>query len=296
MSRRTIPFETMFDDDWMFSASELVLREEMALQRHLLLEAMDTYGSVEEVLQDLGKLDKRYEFEQLWIVRHTRFTPDEMLVLLQHFNLKRTFRTRMNDYCSGAVALLFVCRRLFFSVEFYNLEWDYRIDSTVINRICREAVQHIMELYKDLILMHPALSHRPVQDHFVRRVAAKTGVDSIHIIGFMDNNVMNAYKAGMRHKIKGSQYQWMYVPSGIVASLYGPLEGRQLPVISLGRSKILLWLERYAKHPDGSSYSIYADSTYPSLSQLASAYSGSVMSVDKRAFHNAMRKVRTSVG
>ena len=91
------------------------------------------------------------------------------------------------------------------------------------------------------------------------------------------------------------QFQAVIILSGLVANLYGPVEGRRHDAGMLKESGLLNILQRRAVTPTGDILCIYGDPAYPLRPHLMGPYRDNPLTPQMRAFNKAMSEVRVSV-
>ena len=91
------------------------------------------------------------------------------------------------------------------------------------------------------------------------------------------------------------QFQAVVIPSGLVANLYGPVEGRRHDAGMLKESGLLNILQRRAVTPTGDILCIYGDPAYPLRPHLMGPYRDNPLTPQMREFNKAMSEVRVSV-
>ncbi|XP_054764968.2 uncharacterized protein LOC129271719 [Lytechinus pictus] len=98
------------------------------------------------------------------------------------------------------------------------------------------------------------------------------------------------------HKqVHSLKYQAVSTPNGMIANLYGPIEGRRHDAFLLRESGLLAELERFSHDTDGNVLCIYGDPAYPLRPQLQVPFPTVAITPDQAAFNGAMSTVRISV-
>ena len=121
--------------------------------------------------------------------------------------------------------------------------------------------------------------------------------------GFVDGTVRQISRPGDNQRVvynghkrvHALQFQAVVIPSGLVANLYGPVEGRRHDAGMLQESGLLNILQRRAVTPTGDILCIYGDPAYPLRPHLMGPYRDNPLTPQMRAFYNAMSEVRVSV-
>ena len=96
-------------------------------------------------------------------------------------------------------------------------------------------------------------------------------------------------------KVHGIKFQSVAAPNGLIANLFGPVEGRRHDSAMLARSGLLQMLERYSIARDGSILCIYGDPAYPLRPQLQRPFRSAQITPLQNEWNKAMSKVRVSV-
>ena len=97
------------------------------------------------------------------------------------------------------------------------------------------------------------------------------------------------------HKEKHLRLTCPATPNGLVANLYGPIEGRRHDSGMLANSSILPLLQEYSVNQNGNQLSIYGDLTYPLRPQLQAPFSNPQLNPQLAAYNTAMSKARAGV-
>ena len=69
-------------------------------------------------------------------------------------------------------------------------------------------------------------------------------------------------------RVHGIKFQSITIPSGIIANLYGPVEGRRHDSAMLRMSAILPLMQQYCIDPNGTALSVYGNPAYTLSPQL----------------------------
>lgn len=86
----------------------------------------------------------------------------------------------------------------------------------------------------------------------------------------------------------------MHAPNGLIAHLFGPIEGRRHDAFMLGESGLNHILQRFRKS-DGEPYIIYGDPAYGITRNILATFRGARLTTDQQEFNSQMSKVRCSV-
>ena len=94
------------------------------------------------------------------------------------------------------------------------------------------------------------------------------------------------------HAIK---FQSVVAPNGLVANLYGPVEGKRHDSGMLAMSGLLDALQRYSVSPYGNTLCIYGDPAYALRPCFQAPFRGAVLTPDQQVRNKSIKEVRVSV-
>ena len=91
------------------------------------------------------------------------------------------------------------------------------------------------------------------------------------------------------------KYQSVVAANGMIANLYGPVEGRSHDAGILRRSELLYKSEECCNEADGIPLCIFGDPAYPVRTHIQAPYKHNNLSDTEKDFNNAMCSARVSV-
>ena len=121
--------------------------------------------------------------------------------------------------------------------------------------------------------------------------------------GFVDGTVRPVCRPGVNQrvlynghkKVHAIKFQAVVAPNGMVANLFGPIEGRRHDAALLANSGLLQSLQQHSVAPNGDVLCIYGDPAYPLRQQLQRPFGGANITPVQRHYNQAMSSVRVSV-
>ena len=121
--------------------------------------------------------------------------------------------------------------------------------------------------------------------------------------GFIDGTVRRLCRPGRNQrvlynghkKVHAIKFQSVATLNGLVANLFGPVEGKRYDSTMLVRSGLLPLLTQHAVDRNGNPLCIYGDPAYPLRPQLQNAFRGANVTPIQSQWNQAMNKTRTSV-
>ena len=169
----------------------------------------------------------------------------------------------------------------------------------ITNRMMDYLFDEYSHLFADLI--QPWLSRDRLR-HFAATIHAK-GAPLENCWGFIDRTVGPLCKPDENQRIlynghkrvHGIKFQSVVAPNGLIASLFGPVEGRRHDSGILVDSGLLQELSHYSFAPDGTPLCVYGDPAYPLRVHLQGPFKGAHLTPAEQQFNKAMSQVRVSV-
>ena len=121
--------------------------------------------------------------------------------------------------------------------------------------------------------------------------------------GFIDGTVRPVSRPGKNQRVlynghkrvHAIKFQSVAAPNGLIANLYGPVEGRRHDSGMLVESALLGDLQRHSFSPVGQPLCVYGDPAYPLNIHLQGPFKGARITPLQNEYNSAMSSVRTSV-
>lgn len=121
--------------------------------------------------------------------------------------------------------------------------------------------------------------------------------------GFIDGTVRPVCKPGKNQrvlynghkKVHSIKFQAIATPHGLIANLFGPVEGKRHDSGMLAMSGLLQQLQQYSVSPAGNILCIYGDPAYPLRPQLQAPFRGVHITTLQKEWNKSMSGVRVSV-
>ena len=96
-------------------------------------------------------------------------------------------------------------------------------------------------------------------------------------------------------RVHGIKFQSVVAPNGLLASLFGTVEGKRHDSGMLVDSRLLQELSQYSFAPDGTPLFFYGHPAYPLRVHLHGPFKGANLTPAEQQFNKAMSQVRVSV-
>ena len=206
--------------------------------------------------------------------------------------------------CCGLDAICMVLRRFAYPNRLSDLEEMFGRPKSGLSLIINQSVE----------ILYRAHQHRflSLDNPWLEPAQLQTYADSIFIkgaplkncIGFVDGTVRLICRP-TRHqrvcynghkRIHALKFQSVVIPCGLIAHLYGPVEGRRHDCALLRMSRLMEEFERRDLNDrDGTPYTLYGDTAYPVRRYLLSPFRGANLRAEEQEFNSRMSSVRECV-
>ena len=132
---------------------------------------------------------------------------------------------------------------------------------------------------------------------------SQSGAPLHNCFGFVDGTVRPLCRPGEHQRIlynghkrvHAIKFQSVATPNGMIANLYGPVEGKRHDSSMLKESNLLQELQLNAIDTNGNILCIYGDPAYPHRPQLQRAFKGGNLTYGQEQWNQGMNAPRTSV-
>ena len=121
--------------------------------------------------------------------------------------------------------------------------------------------------------------------------------------GFIDGTVRPICRPGVNQRVvynghkrvHSLKYQSVAAPNGLIANMFGPVEGRRHDSGMLRDSNLYNQLLQYSHAPNGTALCIYGDRAYPHRIHLQRPFMHGNLNQQQNDYNTAMSKVRVEV-
>ena len=231
-----------------------------------------------------------------------RFLKNDVYRLKEAFRIPDTVKTYNRLSVDGIEALCIFLKRFSYPCRYSDFipcfgrpVPDYCIISNLI-------MEHIFERFKHLLsdMNLPFLAPNYLEDYCCAVYNKGAALDNC--FGFVDGTVRPICRPGKdqrivyngHKKVHSLKFQSVVLPNGLIANMYGPVEGKRHDCSMLRMSNLLTKLQLQAYDTNGRALCIYGDPAYPIRIHLQCPYKNNV-SPQELAFNKSMSRVRVSV-
>ncbi|CAH3183760.1 unnamed protein product [Porites lobata] len=213
-------------------------------------------------LQDKDEAECKTEF---------RFQKNDIPLLLNVLGLPEKITCKQGTVCRGTEALCMLLKRLAYPCRYSDLMSTFGRPVPEISMISNQVVDFIFEHHSHRIT---GWNHTVLNAHSLQIYAdavSNRGAALDNCFGFVDGTVRPICRPDLNqrlvyngHKrVHALKFQSVVTPNGLVANLYGPVEGKKHDAGMLRDSGLYNDLQRYAFSPTGQPLCIYGDPAYP---------------------------------
>ena len=235
-----------------------------------------------------------------------RFEKHDLPLLKQSLRIPDRFVCPQGTVCSGMEGLCILLKRLNYPCRYSDMIHSFARPVPELCMITNTVLDWVYTThgYRLTSWNQPFLSRECLESYAI--AIARKGAPLGNCFGFVDGTVRQICRPGKNQRVvynghkrvHALKFQAVALPNGIVANLFGPVEGRRHDAGMLKDSSVLAALQQVAYNPAGDVLCIYGDPAYPLRPQLMCPYKVGdvqVLTPQMRAFNKAMSEVRVSV-
>jgi len=235
-----------------------------------------------------------------------RVAKEDIPVLVDYLQLPARFICSQGTVCNGLEGICMLLKRLAYPCRYFDMISTFARPVPERCMITNTVLDWIYETHGFRLTSwnQPFISQVSLQQY--SESISRKGTPLTNCFGFIDGTVRPICRPGLNqnivyngHKrVHALKFQAVALPNGLIANLYGPIEGCRHDAGMLRDSGLLGTLERVAFNPAGNVLCLYGDPAYPLRPNLMCPYRVGevpVLTADMRAFNEAMSSVRVCV-
>ena len=235
-----------------------------------------------------------------------RFEKQDLPLLKQALRIPNRFVCPQGTVCSGMEGLCILLKRLNYPCRYSDMVHSFARPVPELCMITNSVLDWVYTTHGHRLTSwnQPFLSRNCLESY--ARAITRKGAPLTNCFGFVDGTVRQISRPGKDQRLvynghkraHALKFQAVALPNGIVANLFGPVEGRRHDAGMLKDSGVLDALQQFAYTPAGDVLCIYEDPAYPLRPQLMGPYKVGnvhVLTPQMIAFNKAMSEVRVSV-
>ena len=144
---------------------------------------------------------------------------------------------------------------------------------------------------------------QPIKLEAYATAVRNSGAALLNCWGFVDGTVRPVCRPGRNQRVLHSghkkvhsfKFQSVTAANGLVANIYGPVEGKRHDSVMLADSSLLATLQQHSFDSNGNPLCIYGDPAYPLRVHLQSPFKGARLMPLQEAYNKSMSQARVSV-
>ena len=237
---------------------------------------------------------------------HFRVAKDDLLILLNALQLPATFKCPQGTVCSGMEGLCLMLKRLAYPCQYFDLILTFAHPIPEVCMTTNTVLDWIYNMHGFHLTSWNQRFLSPANLQEYANAIARQGSPLSNCCGFIDSTVHpiccpgeNQHIVYNGHKrVDALKFHSVALPKGLIANLYGPVDGRRHDAGMLKDSGLLNDLQRVAFSPTGDVLCLYGDPAYPLRPHLMAPFrlrEVSVFTENMEAFNEVMSSVRVSV-
>ncbi|XP_066910729.1 uncharacterized protein [Clytia hemisphaerica] len=203
----------------------------------------------------------------------------------------------------GLEALCILLKRFAYPIRYGDMIPLFGRPVPEFSMISYEVLNHIYDNFNGLLtgFGHPWMSPASLENY--AQVVHDKGGALDFCWGFVDGTVRPICRPGRNQRIlynghkrvHSIKFQSVVTPNGLIANLFGPVEGKRHDSAMLAQSGLLNQLQQHSHKPNGDILCIYGDPAYPLRPHLQAPFRAPGLTPDQTQFNKSMSKVRVTV-
>ena len=236
-------------------------------------------------------------------VSELRFYPGDIYKMIELFGFPEVFTCYNGVVCDSVEAFCLLLKRFAYPCRYQDL----------MSRFGRPVPQLCMISNQVLNFLHLNWAHllSNFQQNWLSPQNLEAFAQSIHqkgapldnCWGFVDGTVRPICRPSHNQrivynghkKVHSLKFQSVVAPNGMIANMYGPVEGKRHDSGMLADSGLLNQLQQHSYGQNGRALCIYGDPAYPLRVHLQSGFKGANITQQQMLWNKAMSEARVSV-
>lgn len=232
-----------------------------------------------------------------------RVEKNDLFMLKEALNIPDRIVCHQRSICDGMEALCMVLKRLAYPCRYSDMIPLFARPVPVISMLTNEVIDYIYDNHHHRITAWNQDLLMPLKlEAYAAAVHDKGGALN-NCFGFIDGTVRPICRPGEHQRIvynghkrvHAIKFQSVTLPNGIIAQLFGPVEGRKHDSGMLADSGLPQQLSQYAFSSTGDPMCLYGDPAYPLRIHLQAPFRNAVLTPQMHFFNESMSSVRESV-
>lgn len=232
-----------------------------------------------------------------------RFQRRDIYRLADVFNMPEEILCYNGLRVDSTEALCILLKRFAYPCRLLDLIPRFARPVPQLSMIAAKVMSYLYENWRQLLssFNQPWLSANSLEE-YANAVHLK-GAPLQNCWGFIDGTVRPICRPGTNQrvlynghkKVHAIKFQSVVAPNGLIANLFGPVEGRKHDSGMLADSNLLNHLNQHSFDTNGNPLCIYGDPAYPLRVHLQAGFKGANRTPQENLWNKQMSEVRTAV-
>ena len=232
-----------------------------------------------------------------------RFYKNDVYVLKEALQVPETTVCQNGLLVDGLEATCILLKRFAYPIRFGDMVSKFGRAASQLSMICAYMTNLVYDLHNHRLrdLQQPWLA--PIHLEEFANAIHDAGSPLTNCWGFIDGTVRPICRPGElqrvvyngHKRVHALKFQSIATPNGLVANLFGPVEGRRHDSGMLTDSMLYPQLQQFSHAPNGTNLCIYGDLAYPFRAYLQTPFRLVRLNGAQQAYNTAMSKVRIGV-
>ncbi|XP_066928992.1 uncharacterized protein [Clytia hemisphaerica] len=228
---------------------------------------------------------------------------NDVILMKNILNIPDIIRCKNRSVCPGIEAFCIFLRRFAYPCRYSDMISCFGRSVPELSMISNYIVEHIYSQFGDKLsdFNQPWLAPAKLQE-YADAIHAK-GAALQNCWGFVDGTVRPICRPGEHQRVvynghkrvHALKFQSVVAPNGLIANLFGPMEGRRHDCALLNASGLLQDLQNFSNDPAGNPLCIYGDPAYPIRAHLIAPFGGAQLNNAQKTFNTSMSTCRIVV-
>ena len=232
-----------------------------------------------------------------------RFLKNDIYTLIEALRIPEEIKCYNGLKITGTTALCALLKRFAYPCRYLDMISRFGLAVPQLCMITNQMMNFVYDTWSHLLHSFNQEWLSPQNLERYCQVIHNHGAPLNNCWAFVDGTVRRVCRPGSNQrvlynghkKVHAIKFQAVSTPNGLVANLFGPVEGKRHDTAMLAQSGLLPLLNQHARAPDGSVLCIYGDPAYPLRPQLQTAFKGAHVTDLQKQWNKAMNATRASV-
>ena len=274
----------------LLSHSQNLMNDEEFVLLYNLNSSKNQRFDIENFTDDECKAEFRFYKNDIYFIQEVLQIPDEII-----------FSNRL--VVSGVEATCILLKRYSYPIRLGDMVPRFGRSVPQLSMIASEMTSLIYNMYDHKLTTFQQPWLAPVELERFAQTVHNVGAPLTNCWGFVDGTVRPICRPGEMkrtvyngHKrVHAIKFQSIVAPNGLVANLYGPVEGKRHDSGMLADSAILPLLQQFFINQNEATLCVYGDLAYPLRLQLQTPFRNAQVNPQQTAYNTRMSKARIGV-